>query len=536
MKKKFSKFLVVISFICLCVYASAFIPMQSITKKTYAEESETTQSTVIFDNVILSSNGYVYSTTDLKNNTLYINSNLTLTNTSITTVTYKYNGVTNNISGGNYTYIEYTGNGERIALTISFKTIYIVQTKINFNSASVASWNNMYSPVHNSSYNNMNIKFNDDIASVESPLYINMNYNGQKFDIVYNGTNFKSNDSEFTLTDNVLPLIAAGPYTIEIFDGSYFTGSSKANYLKYSFNINPDEDSQEKFYVGLSKFYLSITTESGDILSTGTFHNGHDAVTSYEYVNESITISLNNLTYPIKQLFDQLVITKSFNEGSNHYNQQTYYSINDLEDLDNKIVLTEHGDYTVSLQKDNNIIDCYTTKFYIFKDIQQSGEIINGTIYTSSNINRIEDKDISGLVRNRYYISDGNYIFGSHTSTAIIQVVDARASISGIENNAATTDNVTLTVNGAGTIKVETIFNGSQLTPEYRQNDGKITFNSAGTYYVKITDEMGNVVTRSFKINTKMNAATIALIAVGAATLAILSLFIFFTRRKVKVR
>ena len=47
---------------------------------------------------------------------------------------------------------------------------------------------------------------------------------------------------------------------------------------------------------------------------------------------------------------------------------------------------------------------------------------------------------------------------------------------------------------------------------------------------------MGNVVTRSFKINVKMNGAAITLIVVGAVTLAFLLLFIFKTRKKVSVR
>lgn len=551
MKKIFKTTCLIICFILLGVASLGIIFMPQ-SSKVSAENQPTVTTNPIFSYISISTAGYKYSSIDIENNTLYINSSITVTNIiPSTTITVAYGSTTHTLSSADHFTITYN-SGEKKNLTIYGYglPVTIVHTKINFKNTNVATWNGLTSPTLNSTYSAMNITFQNNVASSDSPLYINMNYNGQIYNLTYDGTNFSSNGSIIEGLSQ-LNLTASGPYTVEIYDNSLIeiidsldNITRLGNYLKYSFNVKSSDATKQAFDAGLSSFYMTLTDSSNEFLSTGSYKNeSSKTITSYEYSNEAVQLKLHNLNYNISTYMDGVVITKTFNDEMGHYNDKFFYSNDYLETNDYTINLTEHGDYIIELvrnynqsNKDYTAIEVYTTKLYLFMDIQSSGETIDGVEYTSTGINQETDWTVYKEIKNKFLISEDVYIYGSHQSEATLTVVNAQASIEGIENNAATTDIVKLTINGVGVIKVDVTHNGNSQPQSTTTNGKQLEFKEAGTYYVKITDAMGNVVTRSFKINTKMNAAALALIIIGSILVVVLFLFIIITRRKVKVK
>ena len=117
-------------------------------------------------------------------------------------------------------------------------------------------------------------------------------------------------------------------------------------------------------------------------------------------------------------------------------------------------------------------------------------------------------------------------------------VARSAPNIVGIANNDRTQDNVSLRVYGVGTIDVYVSLNGAQMMIDTKYENGSRlpTFTEQGNYFVRITDEMGSTITRSFTITMKLNTASIILIVIAAVAIVGLIVFIIVSRGRVKVR
>ena len=93
-----------------------------------------------------------------------------------------------------------------------------------------------------------------------------------------------------------------------------------------------------------------------------------------------------------------------------------------------------------------------------------------------------------------------------------------------------------LRVHGVGKIEVKVTHNGKTETYTKTNRQYLGTFTEQGKYFIQITDQMGNSVTKSFTITIKLNTSSIVLIGVAAGSLLGLIVFIIISRSKVKVR
>lgn len=563
MKKNLSKILLVFSVICLSILSIGGIFFHATkTESAKAAEPPLVQKT-LFDYLTLSTNQYVYSVNDVKDGKLYINNNVTVRiketiEDPLVNIYVKYDGVRLNLTTlESYAVISYESGAapKTLELTNIGYKLSIIPTKVNFKQINPLTWwtdgdetKTINTPTFNSVYKQLTFKPIEDIASVDSPIYIKVNYNGQIFEFQYNSDNkiYLPNATVATSLTS-LNLTSPGPYTIEIYDGTHFTNDNYTakNHLSYSFFIVPDTSyiTQTNFENGTSTFYYTLTTSTGQYLANGSYRATSDPtslITTHEYTNYSVTLKLTNLK-SYRNWFSRIAITKTIDDNNQgHQNITTYYNLADLETNNFTIQLEDHANYRIEFQNYTDqygykAIECYTTQVYIFKDILSGDQTFDDIVYKATALNEIVSAPITKLVKNQYKFSEGVIIQGTHTSEATLKLVNAQSSLSGVENNETVTGTASLKINGVGTIKVETTHNGSTST-EYVYNGQTITFTSSGDYFVKITDEMGNVLTRSFKITAQMNIATLILIIIAAIVLLALLLFIIITRKRVKVR
>ncbi len=559
-------------FVALLICMAALVPQTYLSGAIVcaADDSIPTVTNTVLDDVYISSPGHQYTYNDLVatgNNkyTLYVNTTITVTRKSTNIYQMSFSVNNNTTYYETHFTIKYNGKTSGTLTSQSSSgphTLVITQVPNNFYSTQIFEYKygsqTIAAPSYNVKYNKLTMVPLAGAATEYYPITIKMNFNGDNYTIIYNGNFYyvdTNNANQIMNGVNELIFNKSGHYILEIYDITYSnknfeTSQYYYNYLKYEFVINTGINTRTTFESGMSDFYMTLQTDSGDYLMTGSYQDANNkTVTAYEYTNHSLNLEFHNISSiarygnygsSSRNFLKHVVISKSVDDASGHYNQETTYTPSQLASINFKLTFDSDGQYTIRVvDTSNKTITVYTTSFFILKNIRNSGFKIDNITYTSEETNVIDNKEIPKTNTSKYSFATNTEavvdVYGLKSTKTTLQVVNPSTSITGISNNASTTDEVSLKVSGVGEIIVTTTINGNTTVTKVANGD-TLTYSQAGSYYVKIVDQMGNVVTRSFKINVKMNGAAITLIVVGAATLAFLLLFIFKTRKKVSVR
>lgn len=403
--------------------------------------------------------------------------------------------------------------------TVSF---YILQTFIDFYANSQVKWAyeqngltyNISEPSNGKQYNSSLRVFLPG-GSTYNPIFLNFEYLGQKYSVYKIGETFYNTLDNSEVDISYINFSKSGIYNVSIHDRTYVpTNSSNPsnNYQKFSFLIKNS----------VSPFYIVATDDQNNMLADG------------EYTNSAVKVDFCN----IENIFDEIgtiEVIRSYSPSSgSNVNDTTVYKKNQISS-DFELNFTKSGTYHISV-KDNtkNKKTIYSYIVVVLKDIMTSFTIGQTTysVDKSVNVNQTKTETLS-LSRDFTF----NDIKGSTPFTFNIYLANSAPSITGIENNARTSDPVTLKVYGVGNISVKITHNG-QTRPTLTKTNGQAldTFTEQGKYFVQITDQMGNTRNVSFNVTIKLNTASLVLIGVAGASIVGLIIFLIISRSKVKVR
>jgi len=399
---------------------------------------------------------------------------------------------------------------------VSFKFL-VVQTQDNFEINDNLSWEFtsrnstefIKTPTNNVTYPALTL--HTPSGTDINPIFIKFKFLGKDY-LVYNigGKFYNSfNNQELSFTDNKMLFNQSGTYTVEIYDNTHLT-LEDGNHYKYDFNIKNNTISD------YSVFYIHALCNN-------------NIVTDEQIANDNIVVNFVNINDIINQL-DRIIITKSWNPtGGEFLSKETIYQNNFPQSL----TFTEDGTYNIQvITKDGTIINQFD--FVLIKEIKTYFEQKDGHRYE---IGKNEKNNTSRT----FYITetiDSSYgeIESTTTYTFKITVAKSAPTINGIKNNQRTQNKVNLTVEGVGHINVSVTQDGKTSTLHYT-NSGKLpSLTEPGKYFIKITDQMGTTVTKSFTITLKMNTASLVLIIIAAITLITFIVTIIVSRTKIKVR
>ena len=553
---------------------SVSLAEETITASTTADEDDPNLS--VLDYIDISQEGYVFTKKDFvndydssaskyaifSNHTITINKNIdssvnhkfTININSLTTESlleeagYIYrneatgemsyvldiNGKTNDVE--NFVYIEITfyyppsqtypgGRQEKIQLAF-----FVVQTPTNFEKENSSSSNNFIvwdyvyknqsicttAPGTGETFETLNLTF--PAGTQLNPVFVEFVYCGEHY-LIYrykdptDGTikTFNSvDDSKITL--DKLSFNKSGTYTVKIYDKTVNSNCPNKNYYEYSFIISNTSSATAGFYV-------NATDEAGN------------PIMSEQYTNSNVKVDFVNYENIKSQVYKITVIRAYQPSLSENIPITTTYT---PDDLPSSITYSEDGTYDIKFENRRGDL-LFEYKFVITKSIKTSFKIGNTVYEVSSSEAANTTKEFT---INSFANSDYNGIEGKTDFSFTIFVARSEPSISGIANNDRTQSNVNLRVYGVGTIDVYVSLNGAQMMIETKyQNGSRLpTFTEQGNYFIRITDEMGSTITKSFTITMRLNTASIILIVIAAVTLVGLFIFIIISRGKVKVR
>ncbi len=511
-----------------------------------------------------SDSGYVFTSSDfvaVENNPsvesnpsytyyLYVNNAITInytgTNSSGVTIKYVENGTQYILgtlhSGGRYTF---DGVSSEVVTEILLDnhtensvSFFLVQTPNVYSIVTPFSWKDStgadITPPNNSRNISGSILLSGLYGTENNPVFIDFYHNGNLFKIVNKNGEFYNQytGNKLTEEDGTLCFDAAGSYEVFVYDNTAFTGSSYANYKEFSFVIKlKDAD-------GAKNIYIVATTEDGRTLSNG------------QSLNENVYINFYNLQ---SETISSVVVEK-FHISINGEGSTTTQKLSNPSGLvDQTLVYSDDGYYTIKI----NLADGYTTadgktsytfNFNILTDVHRSYD--NGSIHLSNTdyslvptSNTIEEITVEEVLQN-YYIGfvevdeDGNEssLSSNNSINYIVRIARPEPAISGVDNGGKYSSGVTATVYGVGNITVTVNKDGSTST--YVLESGSTVNDTAdvGSYTITIVDEMGNTITKSFKITQPLNGATIALIVIAVIIAVLFVVIVIKTRNKLKVR
>ncbi|MBQ7467052.1 MAG: hypothetical protein IJS74_03150 [Clostridia bacterium] len=426
--------------------------------------------------------------------------------------------------------------GEGLTSTVN-ATIRIIQTKTQFNNfyASNAAadqkiewtytdknYNNrsVILPENDETYSSLTLKF--PYGTEDNPIYVDFNYLGEHYvisryktndgDIITENVNSTSDNKTITLQD--LAFTVSGIYEVKIYDKTA-ADYNTSNLQTCRFTIvNPTKP-----------FYFKVTNaENNAIVMNGEYTNTNINV---EYVNISdIASSISSI---------QVARTYQPTSGGNITDRETY----SLDQIENCSLFTDDGSYTISLIKRNGGVYA-SYSFQILQTVKGLIKIGDKTIQPSSTQpeNDIEKKTEIIAIPSTY-TTNGITLTTKTNNTFEVSVAKNASGIEGISNNSRTASAVNLTVKGVGNITVYATHNGKQLDlgqEIFENGDTLPTLTEKGTYFFKITDQMGVSKTLSFTITVKLNVASILLIVISALILVVLVVYIIMSRSKLKVR
>lgn len=422
---------------------------------------------------------------------------------------------------------QYPG-GRKETLILSFS---VIQTPVNFEKENSNATNNFIlwnythknqeitttAPGSGETFETLNLTF--PAGTQLNPVYVEFIYCGEHY-LIYRYKDpttgevltFNSIGNQLLNNISTLTFDKSGTYTVRIFDKTINSNCPDKNFYEYSFIISNSS-------LSTSGFYVNAVDENNNPIMSG------------QYTNSNVHLDFVNYN-KIKSQVYQITVIRAYQPSlSENIPITTTYT---PDDLPSSITYSEDGTYDIKFENRRGDI-LFEYKFVITKSIKTSFKIGDSVYEVGSNeaSNVTKEFTINSSASSTYNDIEGNTNF-----SFTIFVARSEPSIVGIANNERTQGNVNLRVYGVGQIDVYVSLNGAQMMIETKyENGGKLpTFTEQGSYFVKITDEMGSTITRSFTITMKLNTASIILIVIAAVTLVGLIIFIIISRGRVKVR
>lgn len=358
-----------------------------------------------------------------------------------------------------------------------------------------------------------------------NPIYVRFSYLGEMFTVYKIGNNFYNAFDNSSLDIDYLLFDQSGQYTVEIYDktAEYLILNTEtqtentekiehSNYFIYNFSVKNITDVRSSFYIHAHNY-------DGELIANNQVSNSDVLV---DFVN------IEDLKYA--QIIDSIVVTKSWKPSTNEIlSEQTVYSDN----IPSSLLIDQDGSYNITAyDKDGEEIKMY--EFIIIKTIRNYFEM-NGEVYRigpDEPDNTYRTKTFNSSIESSY-----NNIYGQTNYSFNVTIAKSNPGISGIGNNGTKAGNLTLTIFGVGKINVEVTFEGNETKSYVVQNGQKLEkLTEPGEYLVKITDEMGTTITKTFTLTVKRNTAAKIIIIVGICLAVTLVVVIVLKRSKVKVR
>lgn len=423
-------------------------------------------------------------------------------------------------------------NGKRYDLNL-----IIIQTQTDFVVNSGISWNyekdfqslNVTAPTNGQTYPILNLNL-PQTGTELNPIYVRFTYLGEVFTVYKIGKNlYNSFDNKLiknpTITndqnDNNVTFMQSGTYTVEIYDKTSLKGSSQ-NYLKYNFTVVNTTSNSSKFYIH-------------------THHNNAEKtlVANGQVSNQDVVVDFVNLNSIISNV-GSINVTKSYKPSvGENISEVTEYTKN----IPSTLTFNKDGTYNITvLNKSGNEIKMY--EFIIIKTFRSYFEY-EGKVYeigANEPKNTFKTETFTSTKYSTYNMSQTlNYndakIESKNSYNFNVTIAKSDPSISGIGNHGKKAGKLTLTIYGVGKINVEVTHDGGEPITYTVENGEKLPkLTEAGKYNVKITDEMGTTITKSFTLTVKRNTAAKLVIILGIGLAAVIGLVIMLKRGKVRVR
>jgi len=388
----------------------------------------------------------------------------------------------------------------------------LVQTDSNFPVDNRLYWEytvnnqleNVKAPTNGATYSPLTLSVPD--GTEYNPTYIKFSYLGEEF-IIYNinGIYYNSfNNEQLDFSKMLFDL--SGFYTVEIYDQTRFCYDS-SNYLSYNFSIKNPE----------STFYLFTHNKAGKVVANN------------QISNSEVIVDLVNLDDIISSV-NRVIITKSWRpSGGENISEQTVIT----ENIPSTLNFNQDGTFNVRVINNDGrtIKEC---KFVLIKEIRTYFEAGDEKYEIGENepANTYKTFTIPTKIASSY-----KDISGETNYTYSVTIAKSAPQISGIGNNGRKQGSVTLTIYGVGDIQVSVSKDGKETTNTKVTNGQALEkISEPGKYYVKITDQMGTTITKSFTIDVKMNGAAKAIIIIGIILVVVAIAVIIITRAKIKVR
>lgn len=401
---------------------------------------------------------------------------------------------------------------------IYYLDFVLVQTNNNFSLDNNLKWEYTYnnqketikSPTDNKTYPPISLFVPN--GTELNPTYVKFTYLGDEFTIYnINGEFYNLYDNSKLNIDCIL-FNLSGTYTVEIYDRTKFCYQN-SNHYQHNFLI---KNTATKY----DSFYIYAHNENGQLVASNQITNANVVV---DFVNMSDIY--NNI--------DRIIVTKTWRPsgGENVSEINEYLSTTNIP---SSLTFSDDGTYNIRVIDKNggNIIKEYD--FVVLKSIRSYFEM--GTqiyeIGPEDPVNTYKTFKIDTTIYSSY-----NQIAGKTDYSFNVTVAKSSPSISGINNNGRKQGSVNLTIYGVGKIQVNISLDGKQSPTQIVSNGQKLEkLDTPGKYHIKITDEMGTTITKSFTITVKMNSAAKAIIIIGIIIAAIFVVVVIITRVKVKVR
>lgn len=404
---------------------------------------------------------------------------------------------------------------------------YLIQTKVNFHQSSNEShflWKNL---TNGSTFSepSSGTDYNSKISLIEmpkgtdlNPIYIKFSYCGETYTL-YNieGTLYNL-ENNLPLAHNYLELVKSGKYIVEIYDSTRFSGFSNKNHLRYDFSITVS--SQERY----SEFYIFAHHE--DLTPVA-----NNQVSNHKTLVELVNINLSN----VRRHIDRIEVTRTYkpSSGENIPELTVYKEKNPNTPYPTLLEFDEDGTYYIEVIGTNNDNVVSSFRFTMLQGIRTYFEIDGERYEMASNepANKTKTFEVIKQVDSNY-----NGIEGTTTYSFNVTVARSAPAIAGVANNSRVADTVNLVIYGVGDIEVSISQDGKTTTKTVTNGTALEPITEKGDYLVKITDQMGTTVAKSFTIKVKLNTASMILIIIGIILVVGMLVFIVITRAKVKVK
>ncbi len=373
-------------------------------------------------------------------------------------------------------------------------------------------------------------------ASELNPITVRFTYCGEVFEIYKKGDTLYNPSLEAENKDGKLPFKnmtfdVSGTYTVEIFDKTYNKNNSANNYMVYVFNV-------ENSTTELDRFYFNAHLEDGTIIMNRQITNEK---TSVEFVN------INNPR--ILEQIQRIEVERIARTANENISTTTTYLESQIRDIiqnqNSTLSFEEDGNYSIRVYTHDSLSTASKTfNFRILKNISNQF-IIDNTEYN------VDDDALDNETRRVNITRTTTTSYESKTCPVTsrtsyefyILIARSAPRIDGVNDKARVSGNVDLTVSGVGKLQVTITQDGKTTTREFDTEEGNTannhllqTFSTPGHYVISIQDEMGSIMTKSFTIKVKMNTAAMILLIIAGVVVALVIVFIIFSRMRVKVR